>query len=186
MTAPIRSPFWPLSGVTVSSTERSSPPPREIIRPRRPTVTFACVVRHWRTGSPSERRSFSSTSVMMSVMRLAQRVDRLHADELLAGLVHVVDATAHVRGDDALAQRIERLPGASGGRARRRCGRRRAAPSPPSSAAAPVRPDSRCARPTARRAPSARRCGCSSTSSRSRPGVAGERRGADDRVTRSV
>src|SRR5690606_14040778 len=41
---------------------------------------------------------------------LAESIDRADADELLAGLIHVVDTTVDVGRDDPFAERIERLP----------------------------------------------------------------------------
>ncbi len=40
---------------------------------------------------------------------LAERVDGAGADQLFAGLIDVVDATADIGGDDAFAERVERF-----------------------------------------------------------------------------
>ena len=61
-----------------------------------------------RTGSPSERRSASSTSEATSANRLAHDLIEALAEQRLGRVIDVVDPALRVDRDDALAHRIER------------------------------------------------------------------------------
>ena len=80
------------SGVTLISTERSATALAGTSTARRPMVTRPPVANALRTGSPSERRSVSSTSEATSAKRLAHHLIEALTQQGFGGVIDVIDA----------------------------------------------------------------------------------------------